>query len=92
MSDRSRVLPEKLLRRLSVESLGTLEGPTYDGIVQGLVQLTNALLHVLEQKGITSKAYLENTILARKRDRRIAVPLALRPISLSASRNARLPP
>ena len=37
-------------------------------------QLTNALLHVLEQKGITSKAELENIILTRKRDRRIAPP------------------
>lgn len=42
MNDQSRALLEKLLRRLSVESLGALEGPTYDGIVQGLVQLTNA--------------------------------------------------
>ena len=33
MNDQSGALLEKLLRRLSVESLGALEGPTYDGIV-----------------------------------------------------------
>ena len=74
MSDQNRALLEKLLRRLSGEALGTLGGPTYEGIVQGLVQLTNALLQVLAQKGITSKAELENIILTRKRDRRIAPP------------------
>ena len=45
-----------------------LESPTYEGIVQSLVQWANALLQVLEQKGITSRAELEEIILARKRD------------------------
>ena len=69
ISEQSRALLEKLLRGLSGEASGTIEGPTYESTVQGLVQLTNALLHVLEQKGITSKADLEKMILARRRQR-----------------------
>ena len=68
MSDRGRVLLEKLLRRLSGEALGRLAGPTYESMVQSMVQLLNALLQVLEQKGITSKVEIENMILTRNRD------------------------
>ena len=69
ISEQSRALLEKLSRGLSGDTLGTLGGPTYERIVQGLVQLTNALLELLEQKGITSKAELEEIILTRKRQR-----------------------
>ena len=68
MSDHGRALLEKLLRRLSGQALGKLAGPTYESMVQSLVQLVNMLLQVLEQKGITSKAEIENMILARNRD------------------------
>ena len=68
MSERGRALLEKLLRRLAGEALGRLAGPTYESMVQSLVQLVNMLLQVLEQKGITSKAEIENMILTRNRD------------------------
>ena len=67
ISEQNRALLEKLLRGPSGEALGTIGGPTYESMVQGLVQLTTALLDVLEQKGITSKADLEKMILARRR-------------------------
>ena len=44
MSDRGRALLEKLLRRLSGKALGRLAGPTYESMVQSLVQLINMLL------------------------------------------------
>ena len=75
MSDRDRALLEKLLRRLSGEALGKLAGPTYESMVQSMVQLVNTLLQVLEHKGITSKAEIENMILTRTRNSKMDTKL-----------------